>query len=209
MRATRELPAFRADDPAEQAALDASRAVIALFLDAGTSDFPVRALAEHTGLSERTFYRVFPRKEDAVRPYLAAGLAAVVARVREAPSTLPLRAALVEAHAGLLDRASGEAGATLLATLEGSARLRALWLALLVDAERAFAEAVAARLGVSPESARARLLGALVVAAGRLALRPPPGDPRPRSVIFAEALDLLDGGLWAPPPVQDRPSQEP
>lgn len=192
------LPRFPARDDHAHVALEASRAVVALYLQTGSTDHPIAALAAHTGLSERTFYRVFPRKEDAVRPYIEAGLAHVVAAVREAPPDQPLRDALIDAHGGLLD-ASAE-GATLLRLLHSDARLRAMWGVVLTDAERAFAEVIALRLGRSPDSLPARLAGAAVVAAGRLALQRPEAETRSPSQTFAAALDLLGPVLFAPRP---------
>ncbi len=191
------LPFFSADNDREQAVLDASRAVLALYLRDGHTDHPVRALAAHTGLSERTFYRYFPRKEDALRPYLGAGLAQVVAGLTAASADRPLHAALLPAHAGLLDLAVHFDLPAILAVLRGTERHRAVWLQLLDDAEQAFTALVATRLGLAPGALQARLAGALIVAAGRTALL---GDhPGPPSAVFAEALALVGAPLLTPP----------
>src|SRR5690348_8088241 len=81
----------------DQAMLEASQAVIALFLRKRTSDFSVKELAAHAGLSERTFYRYFPRKEDAIRPAVDASLARIVSDMRAVPRGKTLREAMVEA----------------------------------------------------------------------------------------------------------------
>ncbi len=197
----RALPTFQARDR-EQAALEASRAVVGLFLRARSSDFSVKELAEHAGLSERTFYRYFPRKEDAVRPYVEAGLEHILSQVRGAPLTRPLRDALVRAHAELLDAAEAHDGAALLAVLHETERLRAVWLQVLTDAETAFARIVAERLGIHPDSLQARLAGGVIVTASRLALQSAylEAGTRAPSQLFAECLDLLGPALLDAPP---------
>lgn len=191
------LPTFPGEGPRERALLEASRAVLALFLRHGHSEFSVKELADHTGLSERTFYRYFPRKEDAVRPYLSAGLAHVLQAIAAQPADKPLREVLLDAHAPLLDAAVDESTWTFLAVMSGNERLRAVWLGLLEEAERGLAELAATRLGLSPDSTHARLAGAVAVAAGRLALDSASrgGDRRP-SAVFAECLDLLGPELF-------------
>lgn len=201
------LPTFPGRHDRERALLGASRAVVDLYLRSGTADIPIRVLAEGAGLSERTFYRYFPRKEDAIRPYVEAGLAHVVERVRAAPGDRPLRDALVDAHADFLGAARAADGAAFLAVVSGDPRLRAVWLQVLTDAEEAFTQVIAARLGLEPDGLRARLAGAAVVTAGRLALSPAtaPGPGRDPVRVFAASLDLLGAALFAAAP--DGPHQ--
>lgn len=192
------LPRFTAPTRREQTVLDASREVVGLFLQARSSDFSVRELADRTRLAERTFYRYFPRKEDAIRPYLRAGLEHLVEAIRRAPRDIPLRDVLVGAHAGLLDLAVDERASAFLSVADGNERLRAAWLTLLTDAEILLTEVIAHRLGLPPESTRARLAGSVTVAAGRLALESAsdPTHTEPPSRVFADCLDLLGAGLF-------------
>jgi AcrR family transcriptional regulator len=178
--------------------LEASRAVIGLFLRERTSDFTVRELAAHAGLSERTFYRYFPRKEDAIRPAVDAGLARIVSDMRAAPRGQSLPEALVEAH----NRSLAEGGAmnweNLLPVLNETESLRAVWLQILTDAEVALAHVVAERLGLAPDSQRARLAGAVLATAGRLALEQQfsAGRRRDPGEVLAEYLELLGPTLF-------------
>jgi AcrR family transcriptional regulator len=202
------LPTFPAQRDREHAVLEASRAVVALFLRERSSDFSVRELAEHAGLSERTFYRYFPRKEDAIRPYVEAGLEHILSQVRGAPRTRPLRDVLVSAHAELLDAARAHEGEALLTVLNETERLAAVWLQVVTEAETAFARIVAERLGILPDSLHARLAGGVVVTAGRLALQSAYSEAGTRtpSQVFAECLDLLGPALLdqrAPAPATD------
>jgi hypothetical protein len=74
-----------------------------------------------------------------------------------------------------------------------------VWLKVITDAEVAFAEVIAARLGLSPSSAQARLAGAAVVTAGRLALEPQAAGVRP-SEVFESCMALLGPALFEPRP---------
>lgn len=191
------LPSFSARPGREEAMLEASRAVVALFLKERTHEFPVKALAESAGLSERTFYRYFPRKEDAIRPYVEAGLDHIVAQIREAPPELPLRDALIQAHTAILDIARTHEGSAFLAVIHDSEPLRAVWTQVVTDAEALFAEVIAERLGIHPSSTRARFAGAMVATAARLALQDGVGGGSP-SDRFADCLDLLGPRLLGP-----------
>src|SRR5690606_9580508 len=71
----------------EEAIQEASRAIIELYLERTSTGRPVKALAAHVGLAERTFYRDFPRKEEAVRPFVVRGFRRTVSAVRAAPPT--------------------------------------------------------------------------------------------------------------------------
>lgn len=189
------LPRFQAPDERARAVLDASRGVVALLLEPGGAELPIRDLADRVGLSERTFYRYFPRKEDAVRPYLAAGLAHVLAAVRA--DDRPLREALVAAHGAILELALAHGGERFLGVVEGTERLRAVWLQALTDAEAGFAALVGERLGLSEGDLQPRLAAAVVVAAGRIALAGlSGGDP---SALFAACLDRVPALFEAPP----------
>lgn len=192
------LPRFTSRTEHEQAVLDASRTVVGLFVRSRSSAFSVRDLAEHARVAERTFYRWFPRKEDAIRPYLEAGLAHVLTRVREAPRDRPLGDALVDAHREVLDLALQADGEALLHVVNETERLRAVWLQVLTDAETAFAAVIAERLGLDADSVQARFLAASVVAAGRLALQSlATGASRAPGTVFAECLELLGPALRA------------
>ncbi|HZH75043.1 MAG TPA: TetR family transcriptional regulator [Archangium sp.] len=195
----------------DQAMLAASRAVIALFLRERTSDFSVKELAAHAGLSERTFYRYFPRKEDAIRPAVDAALARIVSDVRAAPRGKPLREALVEAHSQPLTEVNSLNWENLLPVLNATESLRAVWLRILTDAEVALAHVAAERLGISPDSQRARLAGAVLATAGRLALEQPLSAGRKRGLgeVLAEYLELLGPTLFEESPSGRGPVRRP
>lgn len=173
----------------DQAVLDASRASLGLFVSEGRVDQSVRQLALHAGLSERTFYRYFPRKEEVIRPYFLAGLDLVVATVRDMDG--PLVALIPQAVAPLLEGAHAQQGGVLLRLVEGDEALRGVWLQVLEQAERELGAVVAARAGLAEHSVEARLAGAVIVAAGRVALREEAG----RAEVFARCLGRLRGAF--------------
>jgi AcrR family transcriptional regulator len=181
--------------------LKASLAVIGLFLRERTSDFSVKELAAHAGLSERTFYRYVPRKEDAIRPAVDASLARIASDLRAAPRGQPLGEAMVEGLRRTLAEQSAMNWENLLSVLNETESLRAVWLQILTDAEVTLARVAAERLGLSPDSQRARLAGAVLATAGRLALEQSfsagrKGDP---GEALAEYLELLGPNLFEEP----------
>ncbi|WNG40500.1 TetR family transcriptional regulator [Archangium violaceum] len=185
----------------DQAVLEASRAVIGLFLRERTSDFSVKELAAHAGLSERTFYRYFPRKEDAIRPAVDTGLARIVADLRAAPRGKTLQEALVEALSRSLAEENAMNWENLLSVLNETESLRAVWLQILTDAEVALAHVAAEWMGISRDSQRARLAGAVLATAGRLALEQPLSARKKRDPgeVLAECLELLGPNLFEEP----------
>ncbi len=195
----------------DQALLEASRAVVELFLRERTSDFSVKELAAHAGLSERTFYRYFPRKEDAIRPAVDASLARIVSDMRTAPRGKTLREALVEALSRSLAEENAMNWENLLSVLNETESLRAVWLQILTDAEVALAHVAAERLGLPLDSRRARLAGAVLATAGRLALEQPfsAGQKRDPGEVLAECLELLGPTLFEEPADGRRPAKRP
>lgn len=194
---TQVPPLSDAADGRDRAVLDASWAVVSALVAAGPdASLTIRDLATAAGISERTFYRYFPRKEDAVRPYLRAGLDRIVARVRATPMDVPLGEALAAAHVELLDLAVHVDVDAFLSALAATERLRAVWLELAEEAEAAFAEVVGERLGIGASSLRARLAGATLVTAARLALDEARAGRGAPSAVFAACLAWTGGALF-------------
>ncbi|MET0401279.1 MAG: TetR family transcriptional regulator [Cystobacter sp.] len=180
------------------AMLEASRAAIALFLRERTSDFTVKELAAHVGLSERTFYRYFPRKEEAIRPAVDAALLRIVSDIRAAPPERSLREVLVEALGQSFKEGLSMNWENLIPVLNETEALRAVWLQILTDAEGALSQVAAERLGIAPNSQRARMAGAVLATAGRLAMEQPfsTGKKRDPGEVLAECLEWLGPTLF-------------
>jgi hypothetical protein len=79
--------------------------------------------------------------------------------------------------------------------------LRATWFKVITESESGWARAIALRLGIDPDSQRAALIGAVVVAAARLSTKSFADsetelDP---AAVFAANLELLGDELFAGP----------
>ncbi|WP_371541422.1 TetR/AcrR family transcriptional regulator [Streptomyces sp. NBC_00554] len=184
----------------ERTMLDASRAAVQLFIDHGTSSFTIKELAAHAGISERSFYRYFPRKEDVVRPFLAAGSERIAAEVAGRPSDEPLSTSLVHAWSGSWAATHVGQLRALHGILRESEAFRAQWLQVITDSELLWSRVIAERLGIGPRSYRAALAGAVVAAAIRLSTQAyddTDGAEDP-TTMFATALELVGPSLFAP-----------
>lgn len=182
----------------EEAILEASRAIIELYLERETTDLPVKELAAHVGLAERTFYRYFPRKEEAVRPYIVRGLQRIAAAVRASPPDTNLRDAFVASHTEAFRNGRDRRWDAFVPLLLADEGIKAVWLQVVAEAELTFAEVIAERLGIDPRGQRARMAGAVLTVAGRLAMEQPFGDgqKKDRATVFAECLDHVGPGLF-------------
>lgn len=184
----------------EEAIQEASRAIIELYLERETTDLPVKELAAHVGLAERTFYRYFPRKEEAVRPFVVRGFQRIVEAVRAAPPDTKLRDAFVESHAAAFREGHDPRWDAFVPLLLADEGIRAVWLQVVAEAELAFAEVIGERLGIDPRGQRARMAGAVLTVAGRLAMEQPfaGGQMQERAAVFAQCLDHVGAGLFEP-----------
>ncbi len=181
--------------------IDASRAVVGLFIESGHTGFTVTELARHARISERSFYRYFPRKEDVVRPFLVGGFERISALFAARPSTEPVRIALVAAWSQSWVATDTDRSRRLFRLLFDDDGLRATWFKVITESEAAWAHVIALRLGLDPKSQRAALLGAVVVAASRLSTKwfadsEIEVDP---ALTFAANLELLGDELFAVP----------
>jgi AcrR family transcriptional regulator len=180
---------------------DASRAVVELFIDTGRSDFTVAELARHAGISERSFYRYFPRKEDVVGPFLTGGYERISALVAARPSDEPVRTALVAAWSESWVATDAGRSRRLFRLMFDDDGLRATWFKVITESEAGWAHVVAQRLGIDPKSRRAALIGAVVVAAARLSTKwsVESGTDANPALVFAANLELLGDELFAGP----------
>ncbi|WP_083684320.1 TetR/AcrR family transcriptional regulator [Massilia putida] len=151
------------------AMLVASRASVQLFIARGSSDVSIRELAAHVGISERTFYRYFPRKEDVVRPFLENGLQRIVDGFAARSASEPIMDSLAAAWADAWPLKEPGASAVFFRILEQHDSYRAARLQAIIDSEALWAEAIATRLGLAPSSPQALVAGAAIVTAFRMA----------------------------------------
>ncbi len=176
-------PLSFADRPSAQAQADASFATVELFIRRRSVDLPIRDLAAHAGISERTFYRYFPRKEDVIRPFLQGGLQRIITNFNNRPKHEPIIVSLEAAWSDAWPFEAPEASATLYQILNENESFRAVRLQAVVDSEAQWAKAIAQRLGIDPGSRQAILAGAVIVTAFRMAWQ---------AISFDDQLDPME-----------------
>jgi AcrR family transcriptional regulator len=151
--------------------VEIAHAAVRLFMAKGVAATSAEEIAEAAGISTRTLWRYFPTKESCVWPLLAAGIEDFAARLR----VWGEGGGLVD-HVGAAGRASGEADqdSALVLSLVRLTRtepgLRAVWLQAHLEAERVFAEIIAARTGKPPGGLETKVRAAMLNAALRTAV---------------------------------------
>jgi AcrR family transcriptional regulator len=176
----------------------ASRSIVDMFIDNGRTDFTVLEMARHAGISERSFYRYFPRKEDVIRPFLTGGFERITGLVEARPEGEPIRETLVAAWSESWVATGSDRSRRLYRLLFDDAALRAVWFEIITVSEAHWASAIARRLDIDPASRQAALIGAVVVAAVKLSTRSfsdsaPHADP---AADFAANLALIGSPLF-------------
>jgi AcrR family transcriptional regulator len=180
---------------------DASRAVVQLYVDTGRTDYTVTELAVHANISERSFYRYFPRKEDAIRPFLAHGFERIALLTANRPADEPIQEALVAAWANSWAATEVKRSRKFFRILFQDEALLGTWFQVMNESEARWAQVVAQRIGIDPTSQQAALIGSVVVAAARLSAKSfadvrPGVDPTQN---FAMNLELIGTALFTPP----------
>ncbi|MEV4420006.1 TetR family transcriptional regulator [Patulibacter sp. NPDC049589] len=149
--------------------LEASEAVCLFYVQRGSVAFKGDELADAAGLSERTFYRYFPTKHEAVRPVLDWGSTLLADTIRTRTDLAISEAVIAGFDLGV----GGEHAARtrgLFPLLFRDAGLRAVLLQAFHDGEELVRPALAERLGVDAPSVRARVASATTFAVIRVAL---------------------------------------
>lgn len=181
-----------------------ARAAVELFTAKGVAATTGDDIAHELGISTRTLWRYFPSKESCVRPLLTGGLDLVADQLRSWPADLSLTEHLERTRA--LDEDTGAALSAPMIDLIRMTRtepaLMAVWLEVHHTAEGVFAEAVAERAGVTPDTLSVRVQAAAInvalrVAAEQFATGRARGTERGGSMIalVQEALTTVGDGL--------------
>ena len=153
-----------------------------LFARHGVAATSADDVARAAGVSVRTFWRLFPRKEDAVRPLLEDGVVAVAANVRArglagfrgaTPAAAPAAGTGADARGGRA-AADGpddvEAVRTLVRLTRTEPAVRTVWLDVHDGAEAVFADALAESRHEDEPGLGTRTTAAVVNAALRVAV---------------------------------------
>ncbi|MDB6063564.1 MAG: transposase [Verrucomicrobiaceae bacterium] len=162
-----QSPGVVAKNAENAAVLDVSWKILKYFIERKSSAFTVKELAEVATISERTFYRYFPRKEDVVRPIFAANALSLVESFSERPHSESIANSLIAAFDQSWWANHPEQARTIRYIMYESSELRAVWLQVIIDLEIILSEALAVRLEVAPNSRQASLAATVVSAAIR------------------------------------------
>jgi AcrR family transcriptional regulator len=177
-RAAQPAPARRGGRPPltesrkAQIRLDIAMAAVRLFTEHGLDGTSVAQIAEAVGISTRTLWRYFPRKEDCAAPLLSFGLDRFTWHVQDWPADRPL----VEA-ADDTDWFSDTSATRLLLVLDllrltcTEPALDAVWIRCYSDAVGPLAAALAERLGHRPGDLEAKIKASMLLASMHQAMR--------------------------------------
>ena len=181
--------------------LAASQAAIRLFIESDSTDFTVKELADHVGISERSFYRYFPVKEDVIKPAVIEAMRRSAVAMSKRPSTETIQESIVAAFTESWFVVPIERSWKMFRILNATDSFRAVWLQTTRSAERQWAELIAQRLDIDPASRQATIAGAAVAAAARLSLESSNNqkDHENSGKILADYLRLLGPQLFVRP----------
>ena len=155
-----------------QIRLEISMAAVRLFTEHGLDGTSVAQIAEAVGISTRTLWRYFPRKEDCAAPLLSFGLDNFTRYLAAWPADRPL----VEA-ADDTDWFSDTSAPRLLLVLDlmrltpAEPALDAVWIRCYSDAVAPLAAALAERLGHRPDDLAAKVKASMLLASTHQAMR--------------------------------------
>ncbi len=155
--------------------LDIARAAAALFAEHGPDGTTAEAIARHSGVALRTFYRYFRSKQDAVGPLLSGGAErwrALLEAAEPGPLAAILESAVREALAAPDAPAVEQLRWTrgLLRAAEHDAALRAVWYRVNQDSEERLLPVLARLAGPGADALEVRLVAAAATDAIRVAL---------------------------------------
>ncbi|MFJ3958174.1 TetR/AcrR family transcriptional regulator [Arthrobacter sp. NPDC090010] len=122
------------------------------FLRGGETTPTVAELADGSGLSERTFYRYFPTKEDSLRPLFDHGNRLYAQAFDEQPTGTDFLSALEAAFILTLERSANSASVRLMDIVLKSPALRQIWLEASYQAFGVLRAPLARLLGSVPGS---------------------------------------------------------
>ncbi len=181
-----------------------ARAAVELFTAKGVSATTGDDIAHELGISTRTLWRYFPSKESCVRPLLTGGLDLMTERLRTWPPELSLTDHLERSGALAKDTEAPPTASMidLIRMTRTEPGLRAVWLDVHHSAEEVFAQVMAARAGLTPDTLSVRVGAATInvalrVAAERFADREDRGEDGDQDMagLIRAALEVVEDGL--------------
>ena len=151
------------------ARLDASWVAVG-YLAINGSDITMRELAMAAGISERTFYRYFPTREDILRPAMRDSQDDIARAIEAQPEHVTLGEALVAGFAAAAEGVYTQRTRALLPVVFRSAPFTAVWSQEIHQQRPLLRAAVARRLDGDPEDVATEVAATMFLALVELAL---------------------------------------
>ncbi len=151
------------------AALRASENCAQLYIQLGTTDLNAAEIAKRIGVAERTFYRLFPRKHDTIRPLLTHAGAVMATSVQESVGQA-IDESLADAFRKAFSGEHDERTRKLFPLIFRDQAMRAVVLQAVHDGEGTIRPVIADRLAFPADSIEARAAASLFVSAVLISL---------------------------------------
>jgi AcrR family transcriptional regulator len=135
-----------------------------LYIRVGSTDLVAAEIASRIGIAERTFYRLFPRKRDTIRPILDHAGSVMAASIRES-AELPIEESLERAFREAFGGEREEQTRRLYPLILGDRGMSAVLLQAVYDGESLIRPAIAGRLDVPADGIQARAASSMFLAA--------------------------------------------
>ncbi|MCP2168608.1 transcriptional regulator, TetR family [Goodfellowiella coeruleoviolacea] len=148
--------------------LQIATAALELFKAQGVAATSGEQIADRLGISTRTLWRYCPSKEGCVQPLLTHAIGVVIEKLRAWPRDVPLVEHLL--HESDLTEQVPQSTLDLARLTRTEPALRAVWMQTYLEAENAFAEAIAERTGQPADALETRVLAGMLNAALRIAV---------------------------------------
>ncbi|MFG6503331.1 TetR/AcrR family transcriptional regulator [Microbacterium sp. P05] len=175
---------------ADQNRLAVSGRVTLAFLSEGYAT-PVARICERAGVAERTFYRYFPTKAEAIRPVLEHGIDLVAAELRENEGG-ELEEVLVAAFARSLWGERGVTTARLVPLILAEPALYAVWLSTIRAFEAALGQAIQPWLRRPVSDLERHVIAGVLVTAMRISFEESAVEGADAVNVYRSALTAVD-----------------
>lgn len=182
-------------DSFSTASLRAAESCCDLYIRRGTTNLTIAEIASEIGISQRTFYRYFAIKAESIGPVFDWTTAAFDAAVEDAERGKGIRDVLQDGWQAMLGGENADRTRRLFPLVFADAEMWSLFLRKVHDGERALTPILGARLGLDPESPRARAASAAVASATRIALEQMVTTGVDPEEAFMSLIDAFNGDL--------------
>lgn len=178
--------------------LDASVASCELFVERGSTRLAVPDLANHIGISVRTFHRYFATKADTLSPFFREKSRLLNEYVDSADAQ-PVRTFLLGAHVLMFGGAEQRRTRQLFPLVFADPEMWAVFLRALHEGDRALMPHLARRLHIPEDHPRSRVAASAFTSSNRIALETMVRDGRDSATVFADTIEQFGPTPFSPP----------